>query len=142
MSEEVVKKEEILETINGAINYLERISNKKDFILKPIEEENYERAFQEFENMIDGIDVLNQLLVSLQSIGKLNLSELEYKDKSIEKYINEFNSYMSEELIESMKNEDYQLVYDLLKYEFDEKISNYKEIFIFLAEYFEENMEQ
>ena len=142
MSEEVVKKEEILETINGAINYLERISNKKDFILKPIEEENYERAFQEFENMIDGIDVLNQLLVSLQSIGKLNLSELEYKDKSIEKYINEFNSYMSEELIESMKNEDYQLVYDLLKYEFDEKISSYKEIFIFLAEYFEENMEQ
>ena len=141
MSEDVVKKEDILETIDGAIDYLEKISNKKDFILKPIEEENYERAFQEFENMIDGIDVLNQLLTSLQSIGKLNLSELEYKDKSITKYINEFNTFLSKELIESMKNEDYQLVYDLLKYEFDEKISNYKEIFIFLAEYFEENME-
>ena len=141
MSEDVVKKEDILETIDGAIDYLEKISNKKDFILEPIEEENYERAFQEFENMIDGIDVLNQLLTSLQSIGKLNLSELEYKDKSITKYINEFNTFLSKELIESMKNEDYQLVYDLLKYEFDEKISNYKEIFIFLAEYFEENME-
>lgn len=142
MSKNEVKKEDVLKTINGAIDYLEKISNKKDFILEPIEEENYKRAFKEFENMIDGIDVLNQLLISLQSIGKLNFSEVEYKEKTIKKYINEFNTFLSQELIESMKNEDYQLVYDLLKYEFSEKISKYKEIFIFLSEYFEENMEE
>jgi hypothetical protein len=137
-----ITKKEILDPLNGAIDYLDKLIEKKNLIVDPIENENYNLAFKEFENMINGIDVLNTLLVSVKSIEDLELANMKYEDENLLVNINDFNNFLSKELVEAMKNEDYQLVADLLTYEFEEYIEKYKLVFKGLEKYFKENYKE
>lgn len=137
-----ITKKEILDPLNGAIDYLDKLIEKKNLIVDPIENENYNLAFKEFENMINGIDVLNTLLLSVKSIEDLELAAMEYRDENLLVNINVFNDFLSKELVEAMKNEDYQLVADLLTYEFEENIEKYKLVFKGLEKYFKENYKE
>lgn len=136
MEEIKINKSKIIEPLNGAQDYLDKLILKKDLIIKPLDNEEYQKAFKEFNNMIDGIEVLNNLLVNIKALAELQLDKLYYRDESLLMRINEFNKFLSDNLIESMKNEDYQLISDLLEYEFNSYINRYKEVFIYLEEYF------
>ena len=136
---EKVDKDDILEPLKGAQDYLDKLSLKKDLIIVPLNNEKYNDAFREFNNMIEGIETLNNILFSIKSLVKLDLDKIYYEDESLIIKIRKFNNFLSNDLIESMKNEDYQLISDLLEYEFDSYISEYKEVFRSLEDYIEEN---
>jgi hypothetical protein len=138
MKNKKINKEELIEPILGAQDYLDKLVLKKDLIIEPLDREEYGKAFKEFNNMIDGIDVLNNLLINIKAIADLKLANLYYKNESLLIRINDFNKFLSGDLIESMKNEDYQLISDLLEYEFNSYINRYKEVFIYLEKYFKE----
>jgi hypothetical protein len=137
-----ITKKDILEPLEGAIDYLDKLIEKKHLIVEPIENENYNLAFKEFENMINGIDVLNTLLLSVKSIEDLELETMEYRNENLLININDFNNFLSKKLVEAMKNEDYQLVADLLTYEFEKNIEKYKLVFKGLEKYFKGNYKE
>lgn len=135
MNNKTIDRDEMILSLEGAIEYLDKIVYKKEFITIPLEDEDYKIAFKEFENMIEGLDILNELLIIIKDIENIDYSKLIYENKSLIIYINEFNDFFSSKLIESMKNQDYQLVIDILNYEFEDELNKYKHVYIYLLNY-------
>ena len=134
-------KENLISPIQGAIDYLELIKEKKGLITEPLAKENYSIAFKELNNFINGINELNQLLYSLGDLLEVDYEELNYEENSLNYYINEFNQFLLNDLIPAMENQDYILLSDLINYELEKHLETYKKAFIKLKEYTKSNFE-
>ncbi len=130
-----ITKEDIIEPLKGAIDYLDQIFLNKELISEALDEENYETAWNEFNHMISGIETLNDLLVNIRNIYGLDYNELYYKGSNLNEYIKEFNLFLSDELMVAMENKDYILVSDLINYELQKYLKQYQKVFIFLLDY-------
>lgn len=130
-----ITKEDIIEPLEGAIDYLDQIFLNKELISEALDEEDYETAWNEFNNMISGIETLNDLLVNVKNIYGLDYTELYYKGSNLNEYIKEFNLFLSDELMAAMENKDYMLVSDLINYELQKYLKQYQKVFIFLLDY-------
>ena len=128
-------KEAIIEPLEGAINYLDQVFLNKELISDALDDENYQKAWEEFENLILGIETLNELLNNIKNLLGLNYKELEYEDKKINSYIEDFNVFLKDDLMIAMENKDYVLVSDLINYELQTYLKEYQKIFIFLLDY-------
>ncbi|AGB42141.1 hypothetical protein Halha_2267 [Halobacteroides halobius DSM 5150] len=133
-----IEKEEIIEPLQGAIDYIDKVLLRKDLISQALEEENYGVAFEKFNNLISGIESLNQLLYNVDSLLPVDYNELQYEGRVINDYIKQFNDFLAGELIIAMKNEDYFLLSDLIHYELEVHLKEYRKIFICLLEYISE----
>lgn len=130
-----ITKDDIIEPLNGAIDYLDQIFLNKELISEALDEEKYEAAWNEFNNLISGIETLNDLLVNVKNIYRLDYTELYYKGSNLNEYIEQFNLFLSDELMVAMENNDYILVSDLINYEFQKYLKQYQKVFIFLRDY-------
>ncbi|MBM7557462.1 hypothetical protein [Halanaerobacter jeridensis] len=134
-----VEKEEIFDPLKGAVDYLDKILLKKEIISDALDSEDYETAWQEFENLIDGIETLNNLLYSIEGILDLDYSQLEYQGEKLDNYINHLNDFLSNKLITAIEDKDYLRISDLINYELEIHIKEYKKVFNFLLEYLNNN---
>ena len=141
MKETDIKIEEnkILNPLKGARDYLDKVLLKKELISNALEEEDYETAWQEFENMVDGIETLNNLLYRVEDILQLDYNQLNYQEKELNYYINQLNVFLSNKLITAMENKDYLRISDLINYELEVHIKEYKKVFSYLLEYITDN---
>lgn len=130
-----ITKEDIIEPLKGAIDYLDQIFLNKELISEALDEENYEVAWNEFNHLISGIETLNDLLVNVKSIYGLDYNQLYYKGSNLNEYIKDFNLFLSDELMIAMENKDYVLVSDLINYELQKYLKQYQKVFIFLLDY-------
>ena len=135
-----VSKNDIKEPIEGAINYLDKIMLYKNSISNHLIQEDYNKAWQKFDELLDGLDTLNQLLINIKNLLSLNYENLycQGRTKTINEAIKEFNSFLNK-IIDGMENKDYLQVSDLIEFEFDEYIELYKSIFESLLEFVKEN---
>lgn len=131
-----VKKEQIQKPLKGAVEYIDKAIFLKDGIANSIQGEDYKKAFEKFENLLESLDYLNDLLDSVETLLKLNYQQLMVESNSIDENIKEFNSFL-QEVMTAMKDQDYLLVADLIEFELEEYLRSYKKIFIFLDEYVE-----
>lgn len=125
--------EKIIELLQGAIGYLNKVQKRKNLISDPLQNENYSLMLKEFNNLINGLEALNELLQQIEVIFAIDYTKETYKGKVLKKYIDEFNSFLMS-LIEAMENEDYFLVADLVEYEFDNYLNQYKKVFVYLLD--------
>ena len=133
--DKTVEKKEIIEMLEGAIDYLDQVFLNKELISNAVEEENYDVAWQEFDNFISGIETLNQLLYNLKPVLDLDYDKLVYEEKSLNIYIEQFNDFLSNKLISAMENKDYILVADLINHELQIHLKEYQKVFIYLLNY-------
>lgn len=139
MKEKKLKLEEnrIISPLEGAEDYLDKILLKKELISDALDTEDYETAWHEFENLIDGIETLNNLLYNIEEVLDLNYTRLNYQGEKIKYYINQLNDFLSDKLIIAMENKDYLKISDLINYELEIHIQEYKKVFDFLLQYIE-----
>mgnify|MGYP006273840959 CR=1 FL=1 len=139
MEEKKIKLEEnrIISPLEGAEDYLDKILLKKELISDALDTEDYETAWHEFENLIDGIETLNNLLYNIEEVLDLNYTRLNYQGEKIKYYINQLNDFLSDKLIIAMENKDYLKISDLINYELEIHIQEYKKVFDFLLQYIE-----
>lgn len=130
-----IEKKEVIELLEGAIDYLDKVFLKKNLISDPLEEENIDLAFQEIENFISGIETLNQLLYNLQDLLDLDYEEIKYEGSTLNNYIVEFNKFLSNKLLEAIENEDYLLISDIVNHELSIHLKEYQKVFICLLDY-------
>ena len=137
MKEKKLKLEEnrIISPLEGAEDYLDKILLKKELISDALDTEDYETAWQEFENLIEGIETLNNLLYRIEDILELDYSRLKYQEKNLEYYINQLNEFLSNKLITAMENKNYLKISDLINYELEIYIQEYKKVFSYLLKY-------
>lgn len=128
-------KEEVIEPLEGAINYLDKVFLNKELISDALDYEDYQKAWEEFENLISGIETLNELLNNIKNLLGLDYEELKYEGKKINSYIEDFNVFLKDDLMIAMENKDYMLVSDLINYELQKHLKEYQKIFIFLLDY-------
>ena len=135
-----VSKNHIKEPIKGAINYLDKVMLYKDSIPNYLIQEDYNKAWQKFDDLLDGLDTLNQLLINIKNLLSLNYENLycQGRTKTINEAIEEFNSFLNK-IIDGMENKDYLQVSDLIEFEFDEYIELYRSIFESLLDFVKEN---
>lgn len=133
-----IEKKEIYEPLEGAIDYLDKILLNKELIANALNEEDYETAWQEFENMIDGIETLNNLLYRVEDILGLDYHQIEYNGSELDYYITQLNDFLSRKLITAMKDKDYLKLSDLINYELEVHIKEYKKVFDFLLDQIED----
>ena len=135
-----ISKNDIKKPIEGAINYLDKVMLYKDSIPNHLIKEEYNKAWQKFDDMLDGLDTLNQLLINIKDLLSINYENLycQSRTKTINKAIEEFNSFLNR-IIEGMENKDYLQVSDLIEFEFDEYIELYRSIFESLLDFVKEN---
>lgn len=133
-----LKKEQLLNPLEGAIDYLEMINQKKGLISDPLSTEDYQTAFKELNNFIDGINELNQLLYTISELLDINYENLKYQEENLNYYITHFNSFLTEDLIPAMENQDFMLLSDLINYELESYLADYKKVFLKLIKYIKE----
>ena len=133
-------KNDIKEPIEGAINYLDKIMLYKNSISNHLIQEDYNKAWQKFDDLLDGLDTLNQLLINIKNLLSLNYENLycQGRTKTINEAIKEFNSFLNK-IIDGMENKDYLQVSDLIEFEFDEYIELYRNIFDSLLDFVKDN---
>ena len=134
-----VSKSDIREPIEGAINYLDKVMLLKVSISNHLIKEDYNTAWNNFEDMIEGLETLNQLLINVQKLLSLNYDNFycQSRTKSIKEAIEEFNLFLNK-IIKGMENSDYLQVSDLIEFEFDEYIELYKDVFKSLLDFVKE----
>ncbi|GAB6100044.1 hypothetical protein JCM16358_19230 [Halanaerocella petrolearia] len=130
-----IEQAELLNPLEGAVDYLNKVLLKKELISDALDEEDYEIAWQEFGNLIDGVENLNKLLYNIKNILGLDYSQIKYEGKELNHYIEQFNNFLANKLIIAMENEDYLQISDLINYELEVHIKEYKKIFIRLLNY-------
>lgn len=135
-----VDKNDIREPIEGAIIYLDKVNLYKDSIPNHLIKEDYQKAWEKFDDMLDGLDTLNQLLINIKNLLSINYENLyiQNRTKTITEVINEFNLFLNK-IVEGMENKDYLLVSDLIEFEFGEYIELYKSVFESLLDFVKEN---
>ena len=140
MDQKEVSKNDIKAPIEGAINYLDKVMLHKDSIPNHLIQEEYNKAWQKFDDLLDGLDTLNQLLINLKNVLSINYENLycQGKTETINEAIEEFNSFLNK-IIDGMENKDYLKVSDLIEFEFDEYIELYRNIFESLLDFVKEN---
>ena len=130
-----VKEADIIDMLEGAIDYLDQVFLNKELISNAVEEENYNEAWQEFNNFISGIETLNQLLYNLKPVLNIDYESLEYEGRTLNHYIEQLNNFLSNELSTAMEDKDYILVSDLINYELQIHLKEYQKVFIYLLNY-------
>lgn len=130
-----ISQEELINPIKGAISYLDKAFLNKDIISEAINEENYQVAWKEMENLISGIETLNELLYHIKKLLDLDYEDLKYEGKSLSIYIEDFNNFLKDDVLGAMENKDYVLVSDLINYELQSYLKEYQKVFIFLFDY-------
>ena len=135
-----VTKNDIREPIEGAIIYLDKVVLYKDSIPNHLIKEDYQKAWEKFNDMLDGLDTLNQLLINIKNLLSINYENLyiQNRTKTINGVIDEFNLFLNK-IVEGMENKDYILVSDLIEFEFGEYIESYKRVFETLLDFVKEN---
>ena len=135
-----VSKNDIKEPIKGAINYLDKVKLYKDSIPNHLIKEDYDKAWQKFDDLLNGLDTLNKLLINIKNLLSINYENFycQGRSKTINEAIEEFNSFLNK-IIEGMENKNYLRVSDLIEFEFDEYVELYKSIFESLLEFVKEN---
>lgn len=133
-----IREETIDELLNGAVDYLDRVILLKDSISNHLVKEEYDKAWDKFDDMIDGLDTLNQLLTNLKGIYSFDYDNLNCKGRTVNEKVKNFNEILNE-IIEGMENKDYLQVADLIEFEFEDYLESYKDIFICIKE-FKENI--
>lgn len=136
-SGESIGKIDIVELLNEALNYLDRIILSKGILLKAIDDKEYQKLYSNFQELFEGLTWLNKLLNDLFNIVSLDYKNLLVgsEEKTVQNIIQDFNNFL-QELEACIQNKDYILLNDLLEYEFTEQIGEYKQIFIELEIYF------
>jgi hypothetical protein len=132
-----IDKNDIIEPLQGSIDYLNKVLLYKNSISNKLNQENYNNAWEKFEEMIDGLVKLNQLLINIQNILSIDYKEVYHENKTIAERINKFNNFLNE-IISGMENKDYLEVADLIEFEFDEYLRSYKKVFINLLNLMDE----
>jgi len=98
--EEIIK--ESMESYN---NYIDKLGPGTEFIINQIHNENYQEAKQNLINLLEGLLWLVEVNNKLSKLNYVNLLDI-YKMNSL-----------SEDLIEAMGKNDFNLCADILEYE-------------------------
>ncbi|MGM0370459.1 MAG: hypothetical protein ACQEP9_08560 [Bacillota bacterium] len=130
-----VTKDDLLEPVKGAQDYLQMVIENKNLIVVPLTNEEYETAWAEIDNLITGINELNSLLHSIKNLLNIDYKKLNYDNNTLEYYIKQLNNFLEEEIISAVENEDYILLTDLINYELESNLKSYKQVFIKLEEH-------
>jgi hypothetical protein len=139
MTETDLNKSEFIEPLQGAIDYLDQVIENRSSVTVPLDNENYGLAFEELNNFIEGIDHLNQILYYIADILDINYENLSCKEETVSYYIDQFNSFLVDELIVAMENKDYMLLSDLINYELENYLIDYQKSFKKLINYLEKS---
>ena len=105
---------EILETLNEAYSYSQRLTSGINSAIKCFEQKEYEKGKDYIVLIIDGISWLLAIFETTQE---------EQVEKIEKENVNEF----LEEGIEALRNKDYRVLKELLEYELMEVVSEWSQ---------------
>lgn len=128
-----IKHSQVINTLDGAIDYLDKISLLKNSISNHLNQDDYNEAWNNFKDMTEGLDTLNQLLMSIKKLYSIDFKE-NCNGKAINKRITEFNLFL-DKIINGMENKDFIEIADLIEFEFEEYIESYKNVFICIKDF-------
>jgi len=131
---EEIKKEEVVELITKALNYFERVLNYKEQLNEYLNNEEYNKLFNDLADLFEGLTWLNSLLEHLILFIDVDVKNIQVgtSEKSIKNIIEEYNQFLNE--IEGcLKSKDYMLLNDIIEYEFFDMIRDYQFVFVELG---------
>lgn len=129
--DENVSEKELADLLDGAVSYLDRLVKEKVILINALDTEEYEVLYSGLGDVFEGLQWLNRMLQKLGEVSDLNYETLlvgNTKETALQ-VIGKFNSFL-QELSNCLQNRDYILLGDMLQYEFDERIREYRQIFI------------
>lgn len=128
-----INEETIDGLLNGAVDYLNRVILLKDSISNHLVKDEYDKAWNKFDDMINGLDTLNQLLTNIKNLYSLDYDNIYCKGRTINDRIGDFNEFLNK-IIDGMEAKDYFQIADLIEFEFEDHLESYKDIFICIKE--------
>lgn len=118
----------IIESMMEGVDYLPKLQANLYQSAMMFQQANIGKGIEIFQNCIDGLIWLNQLLKNIQ-IYLIKDLKLSHKEMDFNSKIEDFNQILNELLI-AWENEDYTLISDLIEYELTSILTDWQNNFV------------